>query len=267
MTKSWPWMRFDYQNLRESEHDKRRYWSYARGWLRFGERWYERRLGQICIEWHVPHGSRWGVTFGGGDSSRNFAFTFSLPFLATMYVTFENAFAKPFIEWDFDRGGDRQISCYFHDWTFRYSLWVGSMASWSRSYPWCRWWRQGSFDFKNLLGKQSYRRWDIGAPIPIQIPLPEGVYQAVAQREGAIWKRPLWFAHERRFVDVKIPKGLPFAGKGENSYDCGDDGLYGYGVEGDSIEKAIAHGVESVLMSRRRYGHASPEAIAEALKR
>lgn len=259
-------MRFSYQNLRESEYDKRRFWSYGRGWLRFGEHWYDRRFAQIGVEWSIPSGHcGWGVTFGGGDAGRDFGMTFAVPFLFTLYVTISNAFKSNLFTWDFNRGSDRQISCYFADWTFSYSIWVGSMASWSRSYPWCRWWRQCSFDFKNLLGKQSYRRWTIGSPIPIQIPLPEGVYQAVAQREGAIWKRTLWFAHERRFVDVTVPKGLPFAGKGENSWDCGDDGLFGYSVDGDSIEHAIAHGVESVLKSRRRNGHASPEAIATAL--
>ncbi len=256
---------FSYQNLKGDDR-RGRYWSHARCWLRFGQ-WYDRRFGQIQIEWTVPMGHcGWSVTFGGGDRGADFGFTFAVPFLATIYVTVDDVF-KPYLfdAYDFDRGHSRAIGCYFSDWTFRYSLWVGDFASWSRTFPWCRWWRQGSFDFRNLLGKQTYRRWDVGNAIEIQIPMPEGVYAALAQRETARWKRPLWFAKVRDFVDVKIPKGIPFAGKGENSWDCGDDGLFGYGVEGHSIEKAIGHGVESVLASRRKYGHASPEAVAEAL--
>jgi hypothetical protein len=56
-------------------------------------------------------------------------------------------------------------------------------------------------------------------------------------------------------VKLDIPGGIPHNGKGENSWDCGDDGLWGCG--GDTVEEAIGHAVSSVLRSRRRYGHDS----------
>jgi hypothetical protein len=181
-------------------------------------------------------------------------------------VTIENAFAKaPFDMYDFDRGHDRRIEVYFFQWAIWYSVWVGSFASWSRSYPWCRWWRQGNINILDLLGgKWTHTHEVLQSDIPIIIPMPEGSYKAVASFERRTWKRPRWFATTRLYTDVKVPKGIPFAGKGENSWDCGDDGLFGYGVEGHDIPKAIAHGVESVLKSRKRYGMPSPKAIAEA---
>ena len=101
--------------------------------------------------------------------------------------------------------------------------------------------------------------------IPVVIPMPEGVYHGTAKIERRTWKRPLWFAFSRVSTTIDCPRGIPFAGKGENSWDCGDDGLFGWGAEGPSIEKAIARGVESVLESRRRYGMPSQRAIDDAV--
>jgi hypothetical protein len=259
-------MRRDYQNLQDADHPGR-YWSHGRVWLRRSGDWYDRRFGTLRIEWTVPCGHcGWSITLGGGDSGRNLGFTFAIPWLLTLHVTLEDVFPMYAFGTNVDRGHDRQIGFYFFKNAVWYHIWVGTMASWSRDYPWCRWWRQGSFHFANLLGRQTHRLETLKRDIPLEIPMPEGVYHAVAKIERRTWKRPLWFATTRTFVDVTVPKGIPFQGKGENSCDCGDDGLFGYGVEGTSLEHAIAHGVESVLTSRRRYGKPSPAAIEAALR-
>lgn len=158
---------------------------------------------------------------------------------------------------------DRECGISIHGWTVYLRLWA-KWGEWCSADPW--WVRGLSFNIPDaVLGRAQFSRETLSEAIAIQIPMPEGVYKAAAKRERCTWKRPRWFAHSRTSVSVDIPKGIPFAGKGENSWDCGDDGLFGYGVDGESIEKAIAYGVESVLTSRRRYGHASPQAVAEAL--
>ncbi len=259
-------MRTDYQDLRSDDRPGR-CWSHGRIWLRRAGDWYDKRCGTLQIEWTVPCGHcGWSLTLGRGDSGRHIGLTFAVPFLLTLHATLENVLPMYPFGTDFDRGHDREIGCYFHNGAFWYHLWVGTMASWSRDYPWCRWWRQGSFHSANLLGKQRHTLETLKQDIPLQIPMPEGVYHAVAKLERRTWKRPLWFAKTRMEVNVTVPKGIPFQGKGENSWDCGDDGLFGYGVEGTSLEHAIAHGVESVLTSRRRYGMPSPAAIEQALR-
>ena len=244
-------MRFHWQNLNDG--DTKRYWLYGRAW------W-----GIFGWEWHTPGGSSWSITIGGGDSQRNFGATISIPWLLTLYVTLHDVLPSDLIKWDVDRGGDRKIGCYFYDWTFHYDIWVGSMASWSRSYPWCRWWRQGSFDFRKLLGPQRYTCETLEHGIPVIVPMPEGNYYGVAKIERRVWKRPLWFAHERISTWIDVPNGVPFAGKGENSWDCGDDGIFGCGVDERSIPKAIGHYVSSVLRNRKRYGMPSAEALSKA---
>lgn len=255
-------MTFSYQNLDDGV--LKRYWSHGRMWLRRADWTHDRRCSAVRAEWVVPAGRwHWSITVGGGDSGRDAGFCFTIPFLLTLYVTVEDVFAMYAFGSDFDRGHDREIGISVHDRAIWWHFWVGTMASWSRKYPWCRWWRQGSFHFASLLGKETHRCEALKRDIPLLIPMPEGVYRAVAKIERRTWKRPLWFARVRVSVDVTIPKGIPFQGKGENSWDCGDDGLYGIG--GDSIEGAIRCAQEAVSRSRQRYGPSSSEAIREAL--
>lgn len=89
------------------------------------------------------------------------------------------------------------------------------------------------------------------------VPMPEGCYRATVTREETtrvyrlgIARRETWF-----WLRVDRPGGIPFAGKGENGWDCGDDGLCGIG--GETPEEAIGRAVASALKSRGRYGCAS----------
>lgn len=155
----------------------------------------------------------------------------------------------------------RECKLSIYNWTISITPW-GKTMEWSKGDPWyVRGW---SLNIPNLILGRQRCQTEIVRSFPTQVPMPEGVYAAVAKVERRTWKRPRWFAHSRDSVWLTIPKGIPHAGKGENSWDCGDDGLFGIG--GDSLENAIGNAVESVLRARRRYGHASQEAITEALK-
>jgi hypothetical protein len=158
----------------------------------------------------------------------------------------------------------RECKISIHDWTIHVNPWSRTME-WAARDPW--WVRGVSLDLKRLvLGRQRCDVEVLKSGIPVVVPMPEGVYHGTAKIERRTWKRPRWFAFSRVSTTIDCPKGIPHAGKGENSWDCGDDGLFGWGAEGESLEKAIAHGVEIVLTARRRYGHASDAAVAEALR-
>lgn len=138
----------------------------------------------------------------------------------------------------------------------------------SLSHPWVRqnewrsadpWWRKDVnlhvVDW--LIGRCRVERVD-GETRDVFIPMPEGSYRATAQHQTYVRRRRwYWPVDRRESVWLDIPDGIPHAGKGENGWDCGDDGLLGCG--GDTEEKAIAHAVESVLRSRRRYGRDSAD--------
>lgn len=100
----------------------------------------------------------------------------------------------------------------------------------------------------------------------IKIPLPEGEYDAEAVFGYRIWCRPRWPFHKLRlYTDVNVEKGLPFEGKGENSWDCGEDATMAYGCDGHDLAKAIQTGIDITVRNRNRYG--TPSRIQEQINK
>lgn len=136
-----------------------------------------------------------------------------------------------------------------HDWAIWWQF-GGSKHSWSSRTPK---WKDGNFNFQDFfLGKTSYECKVIKTH-EVFIPMPEGKYEATVSMEEASWKRPRWFTKTQRSAKVDIPIGIPHQGKGENSWDCGEDRLFGVSVAADTLEEAIAKTVQNALRSRRRY--------------
>jgi len=116
--------------------------------------------------------------------------------------------------------------------------------------------RYWSMNFLNLLfGKWKYTERTVEER-DVVIPMPEGNYPAKVKIFESAWKRPRWFPQKmiRASVDIKDDQLIPFPGKGENSWDCGMDGLRGMTCPEKTVEAAIGAVVGSVLRSRRRYG-------------
>lgn len=154
----------------------------------------------------------------------------------------------------------REFDFYISDWRVQFTPW-GRWGEWIKRDPW--WIRGLSVDLKDLvLGRITCEAEEL-ALVPCHVPMPEGNYPAVAKVQRVTRGRTRWFKRTGQEVDLSIPKGIPFAGKGENSWDCDDDGLFGIG--GNSIDDAITRAQESVNRRRQQYGHASPETIREAL--
>lgn len=147
--------------------------------------------------------------------------------------------------------GRRNLSLTFHGGSMYWCLWRDDF-SWSRDVPR---WRDGSFSFVDaLLG-----RWKCETKIvetrDVLVPMPEGTYQATAELTDFIYTRPRWFTKTVRRVDIKVPKGIPFEGKGENSWDCGSDATYGMCTGPcSSIPEAVGKLVGSVLKDRVKNG-------------
>ncbi len=145
---------------------------------------------------------------------------------------------------------DRETSLRVHDWTLWWTVWRDN-SSWSSSTPR---WREGNFclpDF--LLGRPAYSERVLKRAETV-IPMAEASYPATVELRDDTWKRPRWFSKRLLRATVNIPKGVPFPGKGENSYDCGQDATFGLSCCASTVEGAVAAVVESVLRSRRRYG-------------
>jgi len=74
------------------------------------------------------------------------------------------------------------------------------------------------------------------------------------------WReRPRWPWPYRVSVSsyVEIEHPPQFAGKGENSWDCNDDAIYGMGTNATNPKDAIGEYIHRVYQNRARYGEAS----------
>jgi len=101
----------------------------------------------------------------------------------------------------------------------------------------------------------------------IEIYLDNRVYFAIATQEIRTWVRTRFpfLKKTRRDVGLNIENGIPVPGKGENSYDCGEDAIYSTGAStsdltrswDDLTQEAIANLLESVRRTRLRYGGAN----------
>lgn len=86
------------------------------------------------------------------------------------------------------------------------------------------------------------------------VPMPEGNYPATWTRQRRSWKRrrlPTAFSKEREDVRLEIPVGIPVPGKGENSWDCEDDAIFG--TSGRTLSEAIGNAVSGATRSRQQY--------------
>jgi len=144
--------------------------------------------------------------------------------------------------------------------------------------PWCKlnrwnsadpWWKRGFNVPINpldiLFGERRYHYKNISDWKDIEVPMIEGSYQAKYKvLERSYGRKRLPFFREKGLTtDIEIPEGIPFPGKGENSWDCGMDRLYGcatdinYFSDAEAESKSIACIVENVIKSRKKYGSSS----------
>lgn len=138
-----------------------------------------------------------------------------------------------------------------HGGSIWWECWSDPMG-WSSTDPkWQRW----SFSFVDfLLGKSSCETRTIEER-EVLVPMPEQAYPARAKLVEYSWSRPRWFTKRVKRVEIDLPNGIPHAGKGENSWDCGDDATFGLTTgECNSIPEGVGILVGSCLRTRVKYG-------------
>ncbi len=164
-----------------------------------------------------------------------------LPYIFSVFINFGDA----------DEWAAYELGCYWYQWAFWLNLFSNPCESNSGD-PWYR--KTHCFNLPDMLLGCSKCIKEVLSTEPVIIPMPERSYKGIATHERWTWKRPLWRTYTRESVWIDVADGIPFPGKGENSWDCGMDGLCGSGVDGTSVEKAIGHFVGCVLANRRKYG-------------
>lgn len=263
-------MTFGWENLNR----RHRYWTDADGrsidnkglptegrlWLRAAD-----RAGTGCggrafrAEWHMFKADC-GICFGAkreGEGDQ-LSFSVAVPLLGSFWFTLIGfRLVRRAVAALLPSAGNygdhrRELRLSVHDWALWWSVWRDPWGGWSRDVPW---WREGNIQIADvLLGEPAYSERDLRRE-EVLVPMPERAYVGEARLFESTWKRPRWI--RRRMVRARVDMTsdpIPHPGKGENSYDCGEDATFSTTVPVDTIEKAVAATVEGVMTSRRQHG-------------
>lgn len=241
---------FHSQNLTDGS------WPYeGRCWLRSHSR------VLFHFSWNLwTHFCGFGIYTDKEDKGTVFHIAFPpVSFWVTLPIHFSTS-SKFWERWN-ERYGGRAKSTHYedfhfidvriHDWTLWWSF-LKFDWGWSHQMPK---WMDGRFHpLDTLFGKTDYIKKELSKH-DVVIPMPEGSYPATVEFSERTWKRQRlpWNTHKGVYasIDMKVP--IPHEGKGEDSWNCGKDALYGLDRKASTIEQAVAATVETVLKSRRRY--------------
>lgn len=129
---------------------------------------------------------------------------------------------------------------------------------WSRDDPW---YHRLTIDLHRLLfGKASYKEEPVGEPVSGYVAVDREAYPVTAQLKVSSWTYPRRMGLSRFVnnsisrVEVDCGKGIPIPGKGENSWDLGDDKIFEASVAANSLEEGMERLAEMVRDRRDRYG-------------
>ncbi len=231
-------IRFHWQNLNEKPGDR-----HGCG-LRYGRCWLNLRQTTLSAEWETWV-SKFALTLDVGGDENDFCLHLALP-PVSLFLGVQGLF--PYSRLPRDWGRTTGVRVF--DWAIWFDIWNDDSV-WSSDQPW---WNSFNFhpvDF--FLGDSKHSERTLSTEERV-VPMPEGTYPCTVRMFESTWKRPRWFNKRMVRATVDIPSGVPFPGKGENSWDCGQDATFSSTGPARDPDQAIASLVESTLRRRRRYG-------------
>lgn len=216
----------------------------------------QRRLG---IEFSAPS-SLCGLSLhAGGEQS--IVVGLSLP-PASLYLSLETPALRELAQYlvalwpdpaapTYSRG--RSLSIAMHDNALWWHLWTDSDC-WSRARPK---WRNGSWHplgFHQVQGEA-----EVVEQRELVIPMPERSYRAVGKLERirvGFSRLPRVFDRTFTRAQIEMHPGehVPHPGKGENSWDCDEDGIFSMSCQARTLEEAVGIVVADSLRTRMRRG-------------
>ena len=132
--------------------------------------------------------------------------------------------------------------------------WAENDNEWRNDDPW---WRRGNWrPAKTIFGPTTHSEKIIETR-RVTIPMPEGDYFGTAtllRWTNGRKRNPLKKVGYSVRIEFDDGWAIPFSGKGENSWDCGEDAVYASTMPCDSIGDGVLRVVTSVLRTRQRRG-------------
>lgn len=279
---------FHSQNLSRDGHAERT-WRQGRCW------WHlypndDRKVSRypsptINPEWHLFDRSSTQIGFQFAGEEEDWLFRISVDRLFYLSLSLEGIplFYKFFK--DIREGWGYETSISFHDGSLWIHVlynerWGAHTVKWKWVPDWISIWAASgqkgygfyiSMHFDTLiLGARKHLKvelWPepITAPIPIEPDNTLGfsyVGQFMLERHAWWRARFPWRKKIHHYVDIQVEHPPMFAGKGESDWDIDDDGIFGMGVPGTTLEEAIKGYQDAVYRNRDKYG--MPDVIDKA---
>lgn len=240
-------MYWHWQNLNEDRRGEIKgsgFW-HGRAWLKMTKNL------SFSAEWHF-RSNRCACEVRVGGEANTLGLSMALPPIS-LFVDVHYRPLRRFVgDWDAKVTGVR-----IFDWSVWFEWWRNDMGGWTNyGSKWKNAIRNRQFNFNIpdvILGRQKHSRQELETKQGV-VAMPEGLYPISVTFDRRTWKRPRWFAQSRLGANIKCLKPIGFPGKGENSWDCGDDALHGMSCDAINMAQAIARVTESVLRSREKYG-------------
>ena len=243
-------MRFHWQNLNEGRNGKKRCgFVNGRCWLYWGKT-------TLRCEWvfRAENSAALEVDLGTGEA--DLVGLYVGFFLFKIFLTLENFKLHNRIEHVIKRGDQkygsgRVIGVKWHDEFVWIDLWNDPMESRTKD-PW--WWHMTLNPADFIFGRAKYESQTLKTE-RVVVPMPEGPYPATVNVNEDTWKRPRWFRVLRVVrCEVRPDTPIPFPGKGENSWDCGEDATHSMYCNAETPLEAAGKMMMSVMDSRIRHG-------------
>lgn len=251
--REWIGARCHWQNLNEDRESK------VKGSiLKHGRAWFHRKWDddggygkQVRFSWSFGSIGRIGVEVDlfDGDSHRDISFNVALLFF-WFFLTLEDWLPKkygyPRHSWSHGTG------FYYHEDSLRIEFHhAGADCYECKGYKgWYRHW----FVSDLIWGRAKYSE-TVLSESEHALQMPECAYPVKVQLVESVWTRPRkpWPLKIKR-AKMDIERGIPTPGKGENSWDCGQDATFGLTCQAASVEEAMESLRDSVMRDRERYG-------------
>lgn len=214
--------------------------------------------GNIGFQWCFikTKSFSFGFDVGSDWDEDDFRFRAALPFLFAFYLSFEgfiSSKSKAAWKW-WPKRESKETSIRILDSSIWIYIWQSEGCHSNKD----GWHRIVIHPLDIILGKQKYSKRTISITQD-DIEMPEGHYPCQIEMFESTWKRPRSpFARKVLRADMDISKNpIPIPGKGENSWDQGDDATYSMTTSASTVKEAKARLVESLLETRERYGGAN----------
>ena len=215
-----------------------------RGWL-VGKEW-RRTYAKVEVSWYARLCLVY-VEFDEEDALIRFGC--AVPYL---FLSVGLAWPRRWIPRGGEFGGDITVFKFsINDGSLRWQFWRDDMG-WSSDTPK---WRDGHFNPMDFIfGHKKYSE-DVLETVPVSVVMPEKAYPGTVKLLQSKWKRPrAWWTSTMRRADIDVPGGVPFPGKGENSWDCGEDAAFSMTCPATTAQEAVETFRQSVERDRKRYG-------------